>query len=329
MNDISISIYLDGRRKKANGRFPIKLRVYNPKSKKAVLYPLSKIKTQAEDKSLILETIREGLPSQKSLDSILYADRPRNETKKLKFFFNELMQSASTIAESLTPFTFDEFENRLFDNKTDGRTLISCYQLTIDNFKNKNSFSTASNYELSKKSLQSFAAQLNKQLTFDLLTPKFLQEYEDYMLNELDRSVTTVSMYLRALRAVLNKAIRDKIILEEQYPFGRHKYTIPTGDKVIKALTKEQLSAMLKGKALTPEQQTAKDYWFFSYFSQGMNIKDIALLKFEDVKQDSIQYYRAKTKSAGKKKPRNDLYNNESIYSRFHKTTQGEKRLCK
>jgi hypothetical protein len=39
----------------------------------------------------------------------------------------------------------------------------------------------------------------------------------------------------------------------------------------------------------------AKDLGSFSYACNGMNIKDIALLKFKHIHNDEIKYYRAKT----------------------------------
>lgn len=304
MNDISISIFLDGRRKKENGCFPIKLRVYNPKTKKVKLYPFSKIKTDAIDKSVILDTVNTGFPSQKKLDEIVYADRPKTDKRILKAFFSETENKASRIAELLVPFTFDEFEKRMFDSIAKTDSLSNCYKNVIDGFERKKSYSTASNYRLSRKSLLVYADKVKKPLSFEILTVQFLEGYESFMLDELERSETTVSMYLRALRAIFNQAIRDKLLLPEQYPFGKHKYTIPTGDKVIKALTKEQLTLLQNGIPKTTEQQKAKDFWFFSFYAQGMNIKDIALLKSQHIQGDSIQYYRAKTKTAGKKKPR-------------------------
>jgi site-specific recombinase XerD len=304
MNNISISIFLDGRRKKANGYLPVKLRVYDSKIKKTRLYPFSKIKTDSIDKSIILETVNTGFKSQKALDDVVYADRPKKDKKILKTFFTETEIKASRIAEKLIPFTFDEFEKKMFDNriKTDG--LSQCYKDTIDGFERKKSYSTASNYRLSRNSLLRYATELKKPLCFEIITVQFLDGYESFMLEDLERSETTVSMYLRALRAIFNKAIRDRLILPEQYPFGKGKYTIPTGDKVIKALTKKQLSLLLNGIPQTTEQQKAKDFWFFSFYAQGMNIKDMALLQFQHIKEDSIQYYRAKTKTTGKRKPR-------------------------
>ena len=94
MNNISISFFLDQRRKKANGYYPVKLRVYNPVNKKARLLSLSKVIYDDKDKSLIQFTLKNGFPNQRSLDSILYDERPREDTKRLKLFYIGLQKKS-------------------------------------------------------------------------------------------------------------------------------------------------------------------------------------------------------------------------------------------
>jgi len=97
------------------------------------------------------------------------------------------------------------------------------------------------------------------------------------------------------LKAVFNKAIREKDIPSEIYPFGRDRYQIPAAIGVKKALSMQQLNTLYHAKPCTPEQEKAKDFWFFSFACNGMNIKDIALLKHENLTPDTLTYYRAKT----------------------------------
>jgi integrase/recombinase XerD len=59
---------------------------------------------------------------------------------------------------------------------------------------------------------------------------------------------------------------------------------------------------------MTPEQEKAKDFWFLSFYTQGMNINDILKLKNENITyidgKQYIQYVRAKTRSTGSKSPK-------------------------
>lgn len=109
-------------------------------------------------------------------------------------------------------------------------------------------------------------------------------------------------MYLRPLRAVFQIALRDTVIEREQYPFGKDNYSIPAPKGVKKALTKEQLKKLFDTEPKTPEQSKAKAFWFFSYASNGMNMKDIANLKFKSLSGDSFTFDRAKTSRTKKNK---------------------------
>lgn len=44
-----------------------------------------------------------------------------------------------------------------------------------------------------------------------------------------------------------------------------------------------------------------RDYWIFMYLSNGINVKNMALLKYENIKGDVIEFIRAKTASTKRK----------------------------
>lgn len=139
---------------------------------------------------------------------------------------------------------------------------------------------------------------------FNLITPKWLQGFEDFMIRS-GRSLTTVGMYLRTLRYVFNKAIEEGEVIKAQYPFGKRKYVIPEGGNTKKALSQEQLKTLFECVPSTPQQEKARDFFFFSYMSNGMNMKDIAKLKSDQMEFDRFHFTRAKTARTkkGKQKP--------------------------
>ena len=49
-----------------------------------------------------------------------------------------------------------------------------------------------------------------------------------------------------------------------------------------------------------PEEARAKDMWLFAYFANGLNVKDIAFLKYENIKDEVLSFIRAKTKHSTK-----------------------------
>lgn len=277
-----ISLFLDTRRAKKNGKYPVKLRVFTSTPRIQKLYPTVFEFTENEFKSIYLTS------------------KPRTEHKEERRKLQAVENKAIDAVKEINPFTFEQFEKKLFRKAGEGMNVFYHYESIIRNLKEQGQIGTANNYELSLKSIKEYLkdqkGKVPVQLNFLEITTKWLTNYEKFMTDKpRERSLTTVSMYLRALRAVFNHAISEKDIEPEVYPFGKKKYKIPAVIGVKKVLPKEQLKTLFNANPQTPEQQKAKDFWFFSYACNGMNIKDIALLKYEKLQGDKIVYYRAKT----------------------------------
>lgn len=280
------SIILDTRRPKSKGLYPVKLRIYS---------------TQLQIKKLY--ATKYDL-SKKDFASIWGTEKPRNEHKGLRNELQAIELRADNVCKKLSPFSFTEFEKKYLRNTGDGASVIYQYNLTVTKLKAQNNIGTANNYDSSLKSLLAFVKHIKgketQKLTFAEITPEWLKKYEDYMIDTLKRSRTTVGIYLRPLRAIFNTAISEREIDAEVYPFGTKKYQIPTVRNVKKALSQSDLKQLFDAKPQTPEQSKAKDFWFFSYACNGMNVKDIAQLRYENIQDDKIVFYRAKTINTSK-----------------------------
>jgi site-specific recombinase XerD len=99
---------------------------------------------------------------------------------------------------------------------------------------------------------------------------------------------------------LIESAIAEGIIKVKQYPFGKNKYEIPQAKAVKKSLDRSQLKQLFEAEPLTPEQAKAKDFFFFLFNTAGMNVKDLATLKYENLYEDRIFYIREKTKRTSK-----------------------------
>jgi len=284
--DFKTSLYLDTRKSKKNTSdlFPVKLQIYSTITKKQKFYPT-------------------GVDLQKDVfDDIFNTEKNvRGEKNELKIYLQSIVSRANEVAKNIDNFTFEVFEKKMFRSKDANISIEYHYKNKIKTLKSFDQISTASNYDSSLKSLGTFLDSNSKSkiqnLTFYDITSGWLNKYESFMINDKDKSRTTVSMYLRALRTIFNDAINENEIKQETYPFGKGKgkYQIPTTTGKKKALTLQQLKILYEAKTETPEQEKAKDFWFFSYACNGMNIKDIALLKYKNIDGDRIKYYRAKT----------------------------------
>lgn len=282
----SISLYLDTRRAKANGKFPVRLRVFIPEPRTQKFYPTNFEFTKNE------------------FQSIWGTVKPRAEHKEVRRQLQTFVNDAETIAEKINPFTIEAFEKKMYNEAGAGANVFWQYEQLLKELTPTNRIGTATTYNQSLSSLKEFIkyekGKEPAKLSFAEITPKWLERYESYMTNHKGRSITTVGIYLRALRAVFNTAKLHKEIEPEIYPFGKGKYKIPAVKNVKKALHKDQLKQLFEAVPQTPEQAKAKDFWFFSYSCSGMNIKDIAHLKYENLQHDEIVFIRAKTINTSK-----------------------------
>lgn len=118
-----------------------------------------------------------------------------------------------------------------------------------------------------------------------------------------EKSYSTVGVYLRNLRAIVNIILGDNPQFKKYYPFGSGQlYQIPSSNKVKKALSVEDVKTLYISTPKNIHQQQAKDFWMLSYLCNGMNMSDILRLKFNDINTEKMKlsFYRNKTVKANK-----------------------------
>lgn len=286
MQSLSISIYLDKRRSKASGKYPVKLRLYVNSPRVQKLYPTAFEFTKKE------------------FDSIWNTTRPRSEYKELRNQLKAIEVEALAIAKKIVPFNVELFERASNRQSIEGSDLENAFKLKVESFQKRGQISTASVYQLSYRSLSEFHSSRKKsrgsKLTFGDINAEWLKDYEHYLCSIQGRSMTTLSMYVRALRTLYNEAIQTGGLDASYYPFGKRKYVIPAAKGVKKAMNTADLKTLFEAEPRTKDQAKAKDFWFFSFSCSGINVKDIALLKWKDLRDGKLYFIREKTKNTSK-----------------------------
>lgn len=277
-----ISVYLDTRRKLKDSTYPLKLNVFATGIAKKKLYPTSFHFTEKE------------------FAKVWETTKPQDKHKAVRRSIQEMINHAEDVAKAIESFSFEEFENRMSSPTSNPKDILEYYTQKIQLLKSLSKLNTAENYSSSVRSLKEFIkserGQLPSKIHFREITGDFLKKYEYYMLEILHRKKTTVGFYLRPLRAIFNKAKIDLTITDGTYPFKKEIYKIPSPQKFKKSLNKPQLRKFYEAPTQTSMQELAKDFWFFLYNTAGMNIKDMALLKCENIQDDKIIYIREKTR---------------------------------
>jgi len=222
---------------------------------------------------------------------IMKADRRSKTEKKVYDEILSYQSKAIKINKDLPFFTWQLFEKQFYTNRVTKGTIKEAFENYAKDLRETGRIGTAVSYECAESSLSKFM----KDAKFVDVTPEALRKYEKWMLTN-GNSVTTVGIYLRSLRTLFNNAIAEGTLSKELYPFGKKKYEIPTGRNIKKALTLSDIALIYNYKAEAgTTTEKAKDLWFFMYLCNGINVKDLCLLKYENIKADIIEFERAKT----------------------------------
>lgn len=241
----------------------------------------------------------------------------RSNNRSLRQTIDKAVQRAITAKTEATnegkdPFSFGEFERKYLGEES-GNQFLKFFKSHLNGIEKKGQAGTVRVYG---SVLNSFGRFLNNGNPVDIekgdfkdidpadITPDKLQEYEEF-LRDNGNSDTWISICMRSIRAIYNRLSSKDDYLKMKYPFSRNdydeKYKIPvsSGQKG-QTMTKEEMSDFIQGKVpgeALPENPyyMAKLLFLFSFYGQGLNFKDIALLKNENHKGNNIEFERQKT----------------------------------
>ena len=172
-----------------------------------------------------------------------------------------------------------------------------CHVLVLDFMQNQirllrnaNRLGTALNYEKTMKNFAEFLGGVN--LPFSAMTEQLIADYNAFLVQR-GMVRNSISFYMRIMRAVYNKAVRQKLV-EQSHPFTE----VYTGiDRTRKRAVSESIIAQLHRLMLESGSPLAlcRDMFIFSYCTRGMAFVDIAYLKKANLQNGMICYARRKT----------------------------------
>ena len=150
-------------------------------------------------------------------------------------------------------------------------------------------------YYRCRSTLRNIEKFAGKSVFFSDIDVGWLRACERFWLTD-GKNCTTVCIYMKTLKSIMNRALDDGY-LNGSLPYGRRGYLIPQGSARKMALTKDQIKRLMD---FTGDSKLEKyrDLWLFSYLCNGINFKDMLLLRHRNVENGEICFIRSKTESA-------------------------------
>jgi len=280
-NNFRFHFRLDTRRALKGGKFPIQLFLYSKIEKKDIRVILKANNLEVEPTS-----VPEEFEIVWGRDNNLEFKIKNIKNYKLREFLLERENKIHFILKNSHISSLKQFKDVFqVENQIKETDIIKfLFNKTID-YNKERRYSYSNSY---KNTITKIMEYIGKdRLKFYDIDVKWLQNFEKFVINS-DISKSSLGFYLKNIRTVFNEAIEKKIIPKEIYPFGKKRYVISGISKKKNLLSLEELKKLKNFKTNNAFKQRAKDFFFFSFYSNGMTVKDIAFLQNDQFRKDTI-----------------------------------------
>jgi integrase/recombinase XerD len=274
----SIKILLKTNKTLSDGRHPIAIRIIKDRKTKFIFTGKHSLKEHWDENM--------GLPNKKHP---LY--------KELTIYLKTKMLNAETELMDLEKddqhFTADTVKETLQKSRK-GNNAYDYYTKIVNELEILGKISSRNMYKFGRDSLSKFVNG-SKNIPFSHIDMPFLMRYEKYLYAK-GLQPSSIYAYMDNLKAMFNRAVKEKVIKRDAYPFAEYEMITPNTPSAHRAMGKENIEKIFKYKAVegTKEFEALK-YFTFSYYCWGINMVDIAKLKWKDIQNNRLVYVRSKT----------------------------------
>lgn len=277
-----IDVIGENHRPSANGEIPLSIRITQNKKRKYIRIGIN-IQPQYWDSKK--NKLRPNCPDREYLDNII--------TEKLSKYQKQILEFQSIAKEYSINQLIESVER-----PTKNISISDYLNSVIENLTKENRIGNATHYQALYNSLEKFT-KINQLQFVDIDVP-FLNKYETY-LRGIGNKNNSISIKMRTLKAVYNKAVKDSIVKKDYYPFNEYNVSKLKDSTPKRSILKEDIQKIisLDVKTISKRPQSllqfSKDLFLFSYLGCGINMVDIAHLKKSNIISNRIVYKRHKT----------------------------------
>lgn len=252
---------LDKRRQKQDSTYPLKVRVYEG--------------TKSKERSLNID-IKE---SEWDGDSQVV----RKSCKQHKLYNSKIAQEKADLDKQIL-FGIEAVQTR----KPKPRHSIIEYgrKLSVD-FERTGKSGNSIMYNTAVKMLLRYTDQ--RDLRFEDIDYSFLMAFNNDLLKR-NVGVNTISIYMRTIRAIFNKAINEE--LTENYPFK--KFKIKQKPTPSRSLTIEEMKKIVAYQCSGVDEFN-RDLFLLSFCLIGINFADLLTLRKANIVDGRVTFTRRKT----------------------------------
>ncbi len=134
----------------------------------------------------------------------------------------------------------------------------------------------------------------SRQLTFQEIDERFLKKLKTYLKNKHSLSETSAMNVFVLIRLLFNRAIKDKAVSKELYPFGTGKFKIKFPETIKIGLTEKEIRAFEKIEDLSNIERHSLNVWLYSFYFAGMRVSDVLFTRWSQIYDGRLHYRMGK-----------------------------------
>ena len=310
----TVRLLLDKRAKSKgkDGKYPLVMRIGHQSTSRNIPFDLHLLPEQFDENALslsgILNSVRNTKRIQKKLSEVdLWVDENKAEIKlwsigKLKEeierrFFNKqsVLQVLVHGAKVLHRFYLEEKFSTV-DSYEDALKMLVKYQMKLKRENDRLQIKTLFN-KSAEKSWEVLESYQLYDMPIKAFNTEFAEDFKAYMAAR-GISRNSISIHLRSLQSILNKAERSYVELKGHKPLEGIRKTSTSNAPVV--LLPDEIKLL---RETDFERGTSKfhviNYFLFMFGNMGMNFFDLALARVRQFDGERFNYTRKKTETEG------------------------------
>lgn len=265
----TVKFYLDKRRQKKDGTYPIKLNVFHNKQ--------IMIATQLSASEKEWNGNEYSVRAQNYKPRNIVARGIINKAETVIFTLEQQEKLKSTTDKALKKLIEDAISSKVENQKT--------FLYYLDEFvSKKTNQGTKSIYTTTRNKIEEY----DSYCTFESMDKSWLENFEMWMAKTM--KVNAYAIHLRNIRSVFNYAIDEEYTT--LYPFRR--FSIKKEETRKRSLTAEQLR-LLRDYPCEEYQIRYRDMFMLMFYLIGVNAADLFNAKHSALVNGRFEYKRAKT----------------------------------
>ena len=271
----TFKVLLKKQKKKANGQFPLYLRITEKAKPRYISLGISLFENQ-------WDPLKEQVKSHENkgrLNAII--TKKKSEAQKISI--EQELDGRIVSSESI--------KNRLKGPKS--KSFSNYFKAYLDELQTKEKIGTLDKASAVYRKFEKYSKGVD--ISFYQIDINYLHKYEEYLRINLKNSVNTIHSNLKIFRMLFNRAVSQDLIDLEKNPFLKYKLRVERTEKVY--LTKEELKRIIDLKLkIGSVMDVSRDMFVFACYSGGIRISDMLQLKWGNIEKGYVKIVMQKTK---------------------------------